>query len=90
MGKAIKDVDIDDSAFSKIESMIHSMTPYERANPPAINGSRKKRIAEGSGHDIQDVNAFMKQFEDMRKMMKTMTKLGSMGRSMSNIPGLKR
>jgi signal recognition particle subunit SRP54 len=70
MGKAIKDVDIDDDAFKSTEAIILSMTPYERANPDALNGSRKKRIANGSGTDIQDVNKLVKQFDDMRKMMK--------------------
>ena len=90
VGKTIKDADIDDSAFAKIESMIKSMTPYERANPQSINGSRKKRIAAGSGHEIQDLNGFLKQFDDMRKMMKTMSKMGNMGRSMQGLPGMKR
>lgn len=70
VGKAIKDIDIDDSAFTSIEAMINSMTPYERHNPEAINQSRRQRIAKGSGTSIQAVNRFMKQFEDTRKMMK--------------------
>ena len=71
-GKALKDVDIDDDAFKGIEAIIQSMTPNERHNPKLINGSRKKRIAKGSGSTIQDVNRLMKQFTDMSKMMKMM------------------
>ncbi|MCH5233080.1 MAG: signal recognition particle protein [Muribaculaceae bacterium] len=70
VGKAIKDIDIDDSAFNQIEAMINSMTPYERHNPEVINQSRRQRIAKGSGTNLQAVNRFMKQFEDTRKMMK--------------------
>ena len=77
MGKAIKDVDIDDDAFKPIEAIIKSMTPKERAQPDLLNGSRRKRLAKGSGTDIQQVNALMKQFEDMRKMMRQMNKLSS-------------
>ena len=70
MGKAIKDMDIDDNAFKGVEAIILSMTPQERTNPDILNGSRKKRIANGSGSDIQEVNRLIKQFEDTRKMMK--------------------
>ncbi|MBO4489239.1 MAG: signal recognition particle protein [Bacteroidales bacterium] len=70
MGKMVKDLDVDDDAFKSIEVIIQSMTPQERANPDIINGSRRKRIAKGSGSDIQDVNRLIKQFEDTRKMMK--------------------
>ena len=86
VGKAIKDIDISDDAFKGIEAIINSMTPYERANPDSINGSRRKRISMGSGKDISEVNAFMKQFEQMREMMKSMNKMpmgklgGLMGR----------
>lgn len=81
VGKAIKDVDISDDAFKGVEAIIKSMTPYERANPDAIDMSRKKRIATGCGKDISDVNQFMKQFEQMRQMMKMMNKMpmGRMG-----------
>jgi signal recognition particle subunit SRP54 len=89
VGKQIKDLDIDDSHFKRIEAMIQSMTPEERANPDVLNGSRRKRIAEGSGHHIQEVNQFIKQFEDMRKMMKTMSKLGGSGRAMQALGGLR-
>ncbi|HOB27650.1 MAG TPA: signal recognition particle protein [Bacteroidales bacterium] len=70
MNKAIRDIDIDDDAFKQIEAIIHSMTPYEREHPESLNGSRKIRIAKGSGTTVQDVNTFLKQFEEMRKMMK--------------------
>jgi signal recognition particle subunit SRP54 len=70
MGKAIKDVDISDDAFKGVESMINSMTPYERANPDSITPSRRQRIAKGCGKEMADVNAFMKQFDQMRQMMK--------------------
>jgi len=70
MNKAIRDIDIDDDAFKQIEAIIHSMTHYEREHPESLNGSRKIRIAKGSGTTVQDVNTFLKQFEEMRKMMK--------------------
>lgn len=73
VGKAIKDIDIDDNAFKGVEAIIYSMTPYERANPDKIIGSRRQRIAKGSGTSIQDVNKLLKQFEAMRKMMKMTT-----------------
>lgn len=73
VGKAIKDIDIDDNAFKGIEAIIHSMTPQERANPELINGSRRQRIARGSGTTIQEVNRLLKQFEETRKMMKAAT-----------------
>ncbi len=77
MGKAMKNIDIDDNAFIGIEAIINSMTPAERANPALINGSRRKRIALGSGTDIQQVNKLMKQFDDTRKMMKTVATGGA-------------
>jgi signal recognition particle subunit SRP54 len=70
VGKALKDVDFDDNVFKSTEAIIHSMTPYERKNPEAMNGSRRQRIANGSGTTIQDVNRLLKQFDEMRKMMK--------------------
>ena len=81
MGKAIKDIDVNDDSFKGIEAMISSMTPFERANPNVINASRKTRIAKGSGKDLTDVNQFMKQFEQMKQMMKMMNKMpmGKMG-----------
>lgn len=76
VGKAIKDVDIDDKAFVGIEAIIQSMTPYERANPQVLNGSRKARIVKGSGRDIQEINRLVKQFESMQKMMRTIQSQG--------------
>jgi signal recognition particle subunit SRP54 len=70
MGKLVRNMDIDDDVFKSVEVMIQSMTPEERANPDIINGSRRKRIARGSGRDIQDVNRLIKQFDDIRKVMK--------------------
>ncbi len=75
VGKAIKDVDIDNNAFKGIEAIIHSMTPYERQNPEVIKGTRRQRIAKGSGTSLQDVNKLLKQFEDTRKMMKMATSM---------------
>ena len=75
VGKALKDIEIDDDAFKSIEAMINSMTPYERHNPTEINQSRRQRIAKGSGNSLQAVNKFMKQFEDTRKMMKAATNM---------------
>lgn len=72
VGKVIKDVDIDNDAFKGIESIIYSMTPYERSNPHVLNGSRKKRIAAGSGTNVQEINLLIKQFSQMGKMMKMM------------------
>ena len=75
VGKAMKDVDISDDAFKGVEAIIRSMTPEERANPDLIDMSRKKRISKGCGKDIAEVNQFMKQFEQMRDMMKMMQKM---------------
>jgi signal recognition particle subunit SRP54 len=86
VGKAMKDIDISDDAFKGIEAIINSMTPHERANPDVIDGSRRKRISKGAGKDVSEVNAFMKQFEQMREMMKMMNKM-PMGKMM---PGMKR
>ena len=85
MGKAMKGVDVDDNSFRPIEAIIKSMTKQERANPDLINGSRRRRIAEGSGTSIQQVNNLMKQFGDMRKMMKAMNKMGGGKRVLSGI-----
>jgi signal recognition particle subunit SRP54 len=76
VGKAIKDLDIDDNAFRSIEAIIKSMTPLERMNPGVMNGSRRKRIAEGSGTSVQEVNKLLKQFDETRKMMKMVTTRG--------------
>ncbi len=78
VSKAIKDVDIDDNAFKGIEAIIYSMTPYERKNPDVINGSRRQRIAKGSGTSLQEVNRLLKQFEATRKMMKMATSMKTM------------
>jgi signal recognition particle subunit SRP54 len=86
LGKAIKDVDISDDAFKGIEAMIGSMTPEERKNPDIIDQRRRQRIATGSGKQMTEVNAFMKQFEQMKDMMKMMNKMGGMGMKM---PGMK-
>ena len=74
VGKAVKDLDIDDNAFKSIEAIIRSMTPGERRNPVILNGSRRKRIATGSGTTVQDVNRLLKQFDETRRMMRMMTK----------------
>ena len=76
VGKAVKDIDIDDNAFKKIEAMIFSMTLEERRNPDLLNGKRRERIAKGSGSTIQEVNAFVKQFDQMKVMMKRMQGMG--------------
>jgi signal recognition particle subunit SRP54 len=86
VGKAVKDMDISDDAFKNIECMIDSMTPAERKDPDLISASRRARIAKGSGKQVADVNAFMKQFEQMRDMMKQMNKMGNMGMRM---PGMR-
>ncbi len=80
VGKAIKDIDIDDNAFKSIEAIIYSMTPEERTNPAILNGSRRQRIAKGSGTNLQEVNRLLKQFDQTRKMMKMVTgsKMGKM------------
>lgn len=80
VGKAIKDMDIDDNAFKSIEAIIYSMTPAERSNPELLNGSRRQRIAKGSGTSIQEVNRLLKQFDQTRKMMRMVTQSkGAMG-----------
>ncbi len=90
VGKALKDVDIDDDAFKGVEAIIYSMTPAEREDPKLINGSRRKRIAEGSGTSIQEVNRLMKQFEETRKMMRMVSKGGNMSRMMGGLKRKKR
>lgn len=89
VGKAIKDVDIDDNAFNGIEAIIRSMTPKERTNPEVLNQSRKLRIAKGSGTSIQEVNRLVKQFDQTRKMMKMVTGNG-MRQMMKNMPKMKK
>ncbi len=92
MGKAIKNMDFDDDAFKGIEAIIYSMTPAEREDPKLLNGSRRKRVATGSGTDIQEVNRLIKQFAETRKMMKMMSKGGGknmmkMMQRMKGMPG---
>ena len=94
VGKAIKDVDINDDAFKHIEAIIYSMTPEERRKPSVIDMNRKKRIAKGAGRKLEDVNALMKQFEQMSKMMKIMQGpqgkqlMQMMSKGMPNMPGM--
>lgn len=88
IGKAMKGVDIDDDAFKHVEAIIQSMTPKERENPKLINGSRRKRIADGAGRDLQEVNKLIKQFEETSKMMKMMTNKNAMSRMMQSMGGL--
>jgi signal recognition particle subunit SRP54 len=89
MGKALKDVDMDNDSFKGIEAIILSMTPQEREHPEIINGSRRKRIADGSGTSLQDVNKLLKQFEGTRKMMKTVMG-ANMGNMMRGMGGMRR
>lgn len=86
VGKAIKNLDIDDDAFKEIEAIIQSMTPEERENPKLLNGSRRKRIANGSGRNIQEVNRLIKQFDETRKMMKMMSGGKNLSRMMGGMP----
>lgn len=90
VGKALKGLDIDDNAFKSIEAIIQSMTPKERANPEIINGSRRQRIAKGSGTNIQEVNKLLKQFEETRKMMRLMSDKDKLAKMMRNMPNMRR
>jgi signal recognition particle subunit SRP54 len=87
VGKAVKDIDISNDSFKKIEAIIFSMTPKERENPDLLDGKRRQRLAKGSGNSIQEVNAFIKQFDEMKKMMKSMQKMSESGRPMKGFPG---
>ena len=89
VGKALKNLDIDDDAFKGIEAIIYSMTPSEREHPELLNGSRKKRIAAGSGTDVQEINRLLKQFDETRKMMKMMQGNKKMGRMMGGMPQMR-
>ncbi len=89
MGKAVRNMDLDDDAFKEIEAIIRSMTPQERQNPSILNGSRKKRIARGSGTSVTEINRLLKQFAETRKMMKSMSGKKGLSRLM-NMPGLGR
>lgn len=88
MGKMMKDVEIGDDAFKSVEAIIHSMTPYERENPDSINQSRRTRIAKGSGNKLEEVNRLIKQFEDMRKVMKQMSNPAAMAGMMRQMQGM--
>ncbi len=88
MSKMTKNLDIDESAFSKVESIIQSMTPHERSHPEVLNMSRKKRIARGCGRDLHEINMFIKQFDQMRKMMHMMSKGKNMNKMMGGMPGM--
>ena len=88
IGKMMKYVDIHDNAFKGIEAIIHSMTPYERKNPKSISGSRRRRIARGSGNEVTEVNKLIKQFEETSKVMKMMSNKSNMAKMMKNFPGL--
>jgi len=90
VGKAIKDIDIDNDAFKGIEAIIYSMTPYERANPDIIKGSRRQRIAKGSGSTLQDVNRLLKQFEETRKMMRMATSIKNPMKMMKQMRQMRR
>ncbi len=89
VSKAMKGVDIDDNAFKSIEAIIHSMTPQERETPDVLNGKRRDRIAKGSGTSVQEVNRLIKQFDDMRKMMKMMGNKDQMGKMMAQMSQMK-
>ncbi|MFU8811424.1 MAG: signal recognition particle protein [Balneolaceae bacterium] len=86
--KALENADFDEESFQPIEAIILSMTPEERANPDLLNGSRRRRIANGSGTSVREINELMKQFDQMKKMMKTMSKMGTMGRAMQGLKNL--
>lgn len=90
MGKAIKDVNVDENAFRGIEAIIHSMTPSERENADIINGSRRKRIASGSGTSVEEVNKLLKQFEETRKMMRMFSNKEQLAKMMRNMPNQRR
>jgi signal recognition particle subunit SRP54 len=89
VGKALKDVEIDNDAFKGIEAIISSMTPYERQNPEVINASRRQRIAKGSGTTLMEVNRLLKQFEESRKMMKMATSMKNPMKMMRQMRGAK-
>lgn len=86
--KAVKDADLSEDTFKPIEAIINSMTPEERENPDLLNGSRRRRIAKGSGTNVREINELIKQFDQMKKMMKTMSKMGKMGRAMEGLKNL--
>jgi len=89
VGKALKNLEMDDNAFKGIEAIIFSMTPVERNNPEVLNGTRRKRIADGSGTSIQEVNRLIKQFDETRKLMKMITTNKNPMRMMGNLPSMR-
>jgi len=88
MSKMTKNLDIDDNAFSKVEAIIYSMTPDEREKPELMNMSRKRRIAKGCGHNIHEINMFIKQFDQMKKMMHRMSKMKGVPDMMQGAGGM--
>ena len=88
MSKLTKDINIDEKGFVKVEAIIYSMTPKERANPDLLNMSRKKRIATGSGRSLNEINLFIKQFDQMRKMLQTLSKGRGMDKFMQGFPNM--
>ncbi len=86
--KAMQDADFSEDSFKPIEAIIHSMTPEERQDPTLLNGSRRRRIAKGSGTSVREINELMKQFTQMKKMMKTMSKINQMGRAIEGLNNL--
>ena len=90
VGKAIKDIDVSNDSFKHIEAIIHSMTVAERENPALLNGHRRQRIAQGSGTNIQEVNKLMKQFDEMKKMIKMFGNRDQMKNLMRQMPGMQK
>ena len=87
-GKAVEDADLSEDTFKPIEAIINSMTPEERHNPEILNGTRRRRIANGSGTSVREINQLIKQFDQMKKMMKSMSKMGKMGQAMQGLKNL--
>jgi len=90
VGKSIRDVDISNDSFKHIEAIIQSMTKEEKENPAILNGNRRQRVAKGSGTNIQEVNRLLKQFEDMRKMMKVFSNKDQAAKLMRSMPGMRK
>ncbi|MEX0995366.1 MAG: signal recognition particle protein, partial [Balneolaceae bacterium] len=87
-GKALDGAELDEDTFKPIEAIINSMTPEERRDPDILNGSRRRRIAKGSGTSVREINQLMKQFGQMKKMMKSMSKMGKMGGALQGLKNL--
>ncbi|MEX1063257.1 MAG: hypothetical protein WEC12_06610 [Balneolaceae bacterium] len=87
-GKSLDDAELDEDTFKPIEAIINSMTPDERREPNLLNGSRRRRIAQGSGTSVREINQLIKQFEQMKKMMKSMSKTGKMGQAMQGLKNM--